>query len=215
MANDRWREEDADRRNRMRERYEDEYAGQGGGYGQSNLGLGFEGSDEAYGDSGPYRVPPSPAGGGYHHGAYSAEQYRGRSEREPGGRRARMSGQGYYSPTGERMDSIFEYDTKVTPGEGRLSSPGHRGRGPRNYKRSDERIREDVSDNLMENAELDASDIEVLVESGEVTLNGTVGDRSDKRLAEDLAEVRGVEHVQNNLRIQRSDADTTPRQFSR
>jgi hypothetical protein len=207
MANDRWNE-DTGRRERSNRRYHDRNFGQAGGYGQDNFGLNFEGADEAYGDRGPYRVPPSPAGGGYHHGAYAADQYHGRSEREPSvgadtfrGRRA------YYDLRGEVTGSVFDY--------GEEPSPGHRGRGPRNYKRSDERIREDVSDNLMDSAELDATDIEVLVENGEVTLNGSVGDRHDKRLAEDLAEVRGVQHVQNNLRIQRSSSSTTPREFSR
>lgn len=48
---------------------------------------------------------------------------------------------------------------------------------------------------------LDASDIEVIVDGSEVTLNGTVRSRDDKRRAEDLAEVRGVTDVHNNLRI--------------
>lgn len=50
---------------------------------------------------------------------------------------------------------------------------------------------------------LDPRDIEVLVQGSEVTLNGTVRSRDEKRLAEDLADVRGVSHVQNNLRIHR------------
>ena len=50
---------------------------------------------------------------------------------------------------------------------------------------------------------LDARDIEVIVEGSEVTLNGTVRSREEKRLAEDLADVRGVTHIQNNLRIGR------------
>src|SRR5262245_29949641 len=48
------------------------------------------------------------------------------------------------------------------------------GRGPKNYKRSDERIEEDVCERLTENAELDASDITVQVQNAEVTLSGTV-----------------------------------------
>ena len=51
---------------------------------------------------------------------------------------------------------------------------------------------------------LDSRDIEVIVQGSEVTLNGTVRDREEKRRAEDLADVRGVTHVQNNLRIRRS-----------
>lgn len=90
-------------------------------------------------------------------------------------------------------------------GEAYRSEPGqgtHRGRGPRGYRRSDERIREDVSDRLTEDAWLDASDIEVSVQAGEVTLSGTVRQRADKRRAEDAADhVSGVTHVQNNLRV--------------
>ena len=42
---------------------------------------------------------------------------------------------------------------------------GHRGHGPKGYRRSDERIRDDVSDRLSDDSWLDASDIEVKVES--------------------------------------------------
>jgi osmotically-inducible protein OsmY len=79
----------------------------------------------------------------------------------------------------------------------------HRGRGPRGYRRSDDRIREDVSDRLTDDAWLDASYIDVEVKDGEVTLSGMVERRGDKRRAEDLAEsATGVGHVQNNLRVQ-------------
>ena len=91
-----------------------------------------------------------------------------------------------------------------------------RGRGPKAYRRSDERIREDINDRLTDHAYLDASDIEVLVKEGEVTLTGKVFDRTDKRLAEDVAEsVSGVKHVQNNLRIDKDwGTDTTARPMS-
>ncbi len=78
----------------------------------------------------------------------------------------------------------------------------HRGVGPKGYVRSDERIRELVCDDLMDDPWVDASGIEVAVKDGEVTLSGTVSDRDAKRWAEDAAEhVGGVRHVQNNLRI--------------
>lgn len=78
----------------------------------------------------------------------------------------------------------------------------HVGRGPKSYKRTDSRIHEDVNDRLTEDPYLDATDIDVLVAEGEVTLNGFIIDRGDKRRAEDLAErVSGVKHVQNNLRV--------------
>jgi hypothetical protein len=86
---------------------------------------------------------------------------------------------------------------------GGVGQPGvRRGLGPRNYVRSDARIEEDVNERLS-HGHLDATDVEVRVENGEVTLSGTVRSRGDKRLAEDIADdVSGVRHVQNNLRVQ-------------
>ena len=79
----------------------------------------------------------------------------------------------------------------------------HRGKGPKGYRRSDMRINEDVHDRLTEDPYLDASDISVTVADGEVTLDGFVGGRADKRRAEDCFDaVSGVRHVQNNLRYQ-------------
>ena len=78
----------------------------------------------------------------------------------------------------------------------------HRGRGPKGYQRSDARIAEDLNDRLTDDPYLDASDIEVRVQDGEVTLSGEVARREDKRRAEDLADnISGVGHVQNNLRV--------------
>ena len=82
-------------------------------------------------------------------------------------------------------------------GEGKF-----RGRGPRNYRRSDERVREEVCDRLTDNEWLDASEVEVNVAAGEVFLTGTVDSRYAKRIAESIAEsVTGVTNVQNNLRV--------------
>ena len=84
----------------------------------------------------------------------------------------------------------------------------HAGRGPKGYVRSDERIREDVSDRLTDDWLVDASNIEVTVVSGEVTLSGTVDSRQAKRRAADCAEnVSGVHNVQNNLRVQQPGED--------
>ena len=78
----------------------------------------------------------------------------------------------------------------------------HRGKGPRNYSRSDDRIKEDINDRLSDDPFVDASEIEVTVSNGEVTLTGSVDDRSNKRRAEDLAEaVSGVKNVENRIRV--------------
>ena len=101
------------------------------------------------------------------------------------------------------FDPIGSYDLR--PSFGRPGDVGRGlfvGKGPKGYQRSDERILEDVSDALARNGELDASEIVVQVSAGEVTLDGTVPDRSSKRLAEDLVEdLLGVKHVHNRLRV--------------
>ncbi len=78
----------------------------------------------------------------------------------------------------------------------------HRGRGPGDYTRSDERIREDANDRLTDHPLVDARQISVTVDEGEVTLTGTVSTRVEKRRAEDCVDdISGVKHVQNNLRV--------------
>ena len=76
------------------------------------------------------------------------------------------------------------------------------GKGPKNYVRSDERIHEDVCEHLTHHPYIDASDIEVIVRDGEVTLSGTVDARMVKRAAEEACDhVRGVKDVHNHLRV--------------
>jgi hypothetical protein len=77
------------------------------------------------------------------------------------------------------------------------------GRGPRSGGRSDARILEDVCQELERNSEVDASEIEVDCRDGEVTLQGWVHDRNQKRVAEWIADgIRGVKDVHNRLRVQ-------------
>ncbi len=85
----------------------------------------------------------------------------------------------------------------------------HAGRGPKNYQRSDERIKEDVSERLSSDDEVDASEVELEVKNGIVTLTGTVCSRREKRLAEDCCEdVSGVKDVTNHLRVKnKADED--------
>jgi hypothetical protein len=77
------------------------------------------------------------------------------------------------------------------------------GRGPRGYRRSDDRVREEVCDRLTVAGSVDATNIEVEVHNGEVRLMGSVVDRYQKRYAEDVAlSVYGVEDVLNELRVE-------------
>ncbi len=81
-------------------------------------------------------------------------------------------------------------------------SGGHRGKGPKDYRRSEDRIREDVCDRLSDDDYLDASNIEVKVEGDEVILTGTATSREEKRRAEDLVEsISGVRNVENRIRV--------------
>jgi hypothetical protein len=78
----------------------------------------------------------------------------------------------------------------------------YRGRGPRNFVRSDARICEELNERLTDDAEVDATDVLVKVESHVAILTGTVPTRWMKYRAEDIAaSCHGVEDVRNELRL--------------
>lgn len=134
-------------------------------------------------------------------------------DRAYGGEYPRYSGGGYENASRGRSPVRFDQG-RFDQGrfdQGRYMS-GEYGRefqrrstqGPKGYKRSDERIREDVCDRLGQSWDLDSSEIEVSVSSGEVTLTGTVQDRAQKHRAENVADgVSGVGEVHNQLRVKR------------
>ena len=79
-----------------------------------------------------------------------------------------------------------------------------RRRGPKNYQRSDERLRELISEKLIDHPYVDASDVSVTVVSGEVVLEGTVEDRHTKYLVEEQIDgIHGVRDVDNRLKVRR------------
>lgn len=81
------------------------------------------------------------------------------------------------------------------------------GVGPKGYTRSDDRIREDVSEALMRDPAVDASSIEVEIQNGKVILKGHVNSKWMKRRAEDCAEeISGVQDVQNELEVQKESS---------
>jgi osmotically-inducible protein OsmY len=81
------------------------------------------------------------------------------------------------------------------------------GRGPKGYRRSDERIEEEICERLTVHPAIDASEIEVSVSNGDVTLKGTVNNRAEKHLTESMTEtVSGVKEVYNQLRITQPQA---------
>ncbi|MEK7356304.1 MAG: BON domain-containing protein [Bdellovibrionota bacterium] len=83
--------------------------------------------------------------------------------------------------------------------------PSYAGRGPKGYRRSDERIRDEVSEVLERDHYVDATDVEVEVKEGVVFLRGHIEDRRQKRMAEDAIEtITGVKDVRNELIVDQS-----------
>jgi len=101
------------------------------------------------------------------------------------------------------------YDSWNLPEENSVKpAPTHKGKGPKGYRRSDERIWEDVCEALKNHPEIDASDMEVEVNNGVVTFKGTVESRLVKKMAEDLVEdISGVTDIQNELHLQHNSTN--------
>jgi osmotically-inducible protein OsmY len=127
-------------------------------------------------------------------------------------------GRGSYGGTADRFGDMSERDRN--PGQqgfGRAVAVAradwdelerargpHYGRGPKGYRRSDERILEELADRLSAADEIDATDVEVKVEDGVVMLSGTVETRGDKRMLELLVEdVLGVTELRTDVRARR------------
>jgi osmotically-inducible protein OsmY len=210
--------------------------GGGGAYGSDNRGGGIaggRGSRDFGGGSGGYGGDRSHrgedrgqsgtfSGNDYSSGFYGADQgYR--SDDDYGSRRyggqERGSGRGdergFLERAGDAVASWFSDDDSSNRQQdqrgGGWGGQSHRGRGPKGYARSDDRIQEDVSERLTHDHHVDASEIEVTVSNREVTLSGTVDSRDARRRAEDIAEsVSGVTHVQNNLRVQQQAGSMGP-----
>jgi osmotically-inducible protein OsmY len=144
---------------------------------------------------------PSYGTEGRHHEPYYDGRYRRGAEGE----------RGFWERAGDEVRSWFgdeEAERRRRQDEQRAGQ--YSGRGPRGYRRSAERIREDVNERLTDDPFLDATNIEVSVDNGIVTLTGTVDNRNDKRRAEDVAEsVAGVSDVLNQLRVSQANQTQT------
>ena len=74
--------------------------------------------------------------------------------------------------------------------------------GPKGYTRSDERLREDISERLMQAYDIDSSEVTVQVQGGKVVLEGTVPNRYMKHAIEDIADAApGVQDIDNRVRV--------------
>jgi hypothetical protein len=168
-----------------------------------------------YAATGSYRTDDR----GYH------DRYRHREDAYPH-RDRQYAADEYYRAAREQRDDFLRYEAQSPGAEVEHREPNGRqpwqrerggywrqyegqrapyaGRGPKDYKRSDDRVREEICDCMTDDPLLDASEIVVQVSGGEVTLSGSVSSREQKRRAEDVAErVSGVTDVTNQLRIAR------------
>lgn len=137
---------------------------------------------------------------------YDADRREGYRAADDLGRRREDYGQADYAtdftydPEGGKAYRRFRDDDRDV-GE-RRSFFGGRAQADRARRGPSDRVLWAVIVERLEDVRgLDLRDVEVLVDNAEVTLNGTVRRKEDKRRIEDVADLDGVRHVQNNLRV--------------
>jgi hypothetical protein len=182
------------------------------GRGYSRSGGRFGGrSYGGYGTTGDYGYGAS--------GHYAESQFGGGADEDPRERpqRRRLTPEEYwqrYFGTGNYEGRTRGDDTgdRFVPPEGPAGRPAHRMAGPsrhplkpRNLQRSDAQIYEDLCEALLRREDVDCSDVTVAVREGEVTLEGSVPERSMRYLIEDLAAGHpAVKDVDNRVRVRRA-----------
>lgn len=182
-------------------------------YGRSETGYGrpqrgqFRGGSEdfgsnpggRYGAGGDYYSEPPASESWGHQPSRSQGRDRGYVRQQYGQYGSGNSGQGF----GQSYSHSFGQSQQ--PG-----SMGHRGKGPKGYQRSDERLKEVICERLTDDDSIDASNFSITVKNGEVTLEGTVRDRQARHLAEDLVEsCGGIKEIHNNLRVERGEESSS------
>ncbi|NTU81362.1 MAG: BON domain-containing protein [Chloroflexales bacterium] len=123
------------------------------------------------------------------------------------------------TPSGDSGAAAGAPDTGLNLDEGRVqfapreadAGGPYAGRGPRGLSPADDAIGAQVCALMTEEGWIDASDIEVHVYEGAVTLEGTVESHEACRLAENIARaVSTVREVHNQLRVREPGDAATP-----
>ena len=163
----------------------DEY----GGYGPRGAGYGAQSS---YASHGGYGSPGERWQRGYgSEGGFRSQGY---------GTHAGYGSHGGYGPQGDEHWPQSSW-----------AQQGNRAqkRGPKGYKRSDERIREDLCERLMHSDFIDSSEVTIEVTGGKVVMDGTVPHRRMKHAIEDMAEATlGVTEVENKVRVEQAGSQS-------
>jgi osmotically-inducible protein OsmY len=171
-----------------------------GNYGQGRYGQGNYGQD-SYGQDSSGQDSSGQDSYGQGHGRY------GRHEQSWGSGSYGMGqgryGQGGYGAEREGLGQGHGY------GQGAYSGSQRVRRGPKGYKRSDERLKEDISERLMNSVHIDAAEVSVEVQNGKVTLEGSVPERRMKHQIEDLVDnCPGVQDIDNRVRVARGESES-------
>jgi len=152
------------------------------------MGRGYSGSDGRFGER-SYGGCGTTGDYGYgvsgHHGE---SQFGGGAEEEPGQR--------FIAP---------EAGESGAPPVQRNAGPSRHPRTPRDIRRSDAEVYEDICEALVERDDVDSSDVTVAVLESEVTLEGSVPERFMRYLIEDLAAGHpSVRDVENRIKVRKA-----------
>jgi osmotically-inducible protein OsmY len=191
-------------RNEDRENYgaQQDYSFANPGYGSDEYRR-FENPGRNYGSQQPYYETGGQSTGG-------AQYWGGRQNYGQGvyGQGTQGSQAGGYTPQeysgAGNWSGAASSSGRYQPQQNFGPQQSFRGRSPKGYARSDERIKEDICERLTEDPNIDASEISIEVQGGIVTLEGTVEDRMQKHRAEDMVDAcSGVKDVHNRLTVSR------------
>jgi osmotically-inducible protein OsmY len=141
---------------------------------------------------------------------------KGRSAREIDDERSAertASSRGAFYPGGQGFEDVRERGYYLRPGAmstmgspaSTVRRPVESYRPPKSYRRSDERIREEICEQLIRDDSVDPGEVSVEVREGRVILDGTVPERRMKHAIEDIAaRCAGVGEVENRVRVARA-----------
>jgi osmotically-inducible protein OsmY len=189
-----------------------------GGYGQSQYGQREQGGygQSQYGQREQRGYGQSQYGqrgqGGYGQSQYGQREQGGYG----GGARQQQYGRQYESqsfdqpyPPGFQGESGSSQRSQSGFGREGYSAGGlHRGKGPKGYTRSDDRLKEVICEKLTDDPMIDASEVSIEVTGQTVKLTGTVDDRSTKYEIEELVErCGGVKDIDNQLRVRSGSSE--------
>ncbi|MBX3387824.1 MAG: BON domain-containing protein [Phycisphaeraceae bacterium] len=203
----------------MQGRYSEPYRNEGQYYNQS--GGDYRDSGQSY--SGQYsqgqqqRQSSSPYSGQYGQQGYAGYQSRSHRQDDLDGYENDYSGRpisGAYSTEQPRQNSG---NSGINSGSWRSNNDAwnggsyelqhnQRGKAPKNYRKSDDRVRDDVSERLVDDG-YDCSEVDVNCKDGIVTLSGECCDRDTKHgMERSASDVHGVKDVDNQLRMKHRDS---------